>query len=504
MAIDPSIALSANSGGGNLLQTLAGATQLRGVQQQQQANIAASQAYKNATDPVTGQIDYNALTAALAQGPAAYNLPQIQGQINEARNSALNYDKGKLELAQKRTDLLSGGFGGLLAKGSFQPADVMGIASQGIRLGLFTPEEAIAFTSDMPTDPSQLQNWAKQKYVGFSTDAEKLKTLMPQIQTINTGGQQIITPINPLTGGVEGQQSVFNNTMAPGDANSLVPVFDPTTNTMRQVTKAQAAAMANGQMMPPGAAPSAVGGSGRYPGQPQPAPGGMPSASGTGLQAAPSLGASAAADVLGKGAGEAVVKLQDTASGAPDRIRFLQDMTSNLNHFESGPTSNWTAQAKALALQLAPGMAAQVGVDPQAVASKEEFTKYAAQLAMSSMKGMGSGTDSQLATTVSGNPHAELSKLGLQQIMQVMTGVERANLAKNAAWQAAGVQPQNYSKWEAAWNKDIDPRVFVTPEMSQPEVSKMYKALKPADQARFKTSLRTAIDAGIIPNPVGQ
>ncbi|MBI6660171.1 hypothetical protein YA0721_03785, partial [Pseudomonas carnis] len=245
MAIDPSIALSANSGGGNLLQTLSGATQLRGQMQQQRANVAASQAYKDATAP-DGTIDYGKLTAALSQGPAAYNLPQIQAQVNEARNSALNYDKGKLEMAQKRTDLLSGGFGGLLASGNITPEAVMKLAATGVKQNLYTADDAVNFLADMPSDPSQLTNWAKQKYVGFSTDADRLKTLMPQQQTINTGAQQVVSAFDPLTGAPTGQNTVFKNQMSPEAAAQPTQVFDPATGTMRNVTRQQFADLANG------------------------------------------------------------------------------------------------------------------------------------------------------------------------------------------------------------------------------------------------------------------
>lgn len=492
MAIDPSIALSANSGGGNLLQTLAGATQLRGVQQQQQANVAASQAYKNATDPVTGQIDYNALTAALSQGPAAYNLPQIQQQINEARNSAQSYDKGQLELAQKRTDLLSGGFGGLLAKGSFAPSDVMGIASQGIRLGLFTPEQAVAFTSDMPTDPGKLKDWAKQKYVGFSTDAERLKTLMPQTQVINTGGQQVITPIDPLTGGAMGQQTVFNNTMTPGDANSFVQVFDPSTGTMRNVTKAQAAAMANGQGAQPGYTPDTSGGS-LGTGRLQPTTSGAP-----GLQAAPALGSAEAAQVIGKGAAEGSLNLQKMADAAPQSIYQFQNMRAALPDIDTGPGTDWRNQAAAFATAISPELASKIGFDPQKVASYEEFKKYATQAAQATLAGLGEGTDSKLASAYAANPGTNLSKLGNQHLIDVLIAGQRATQAKNQAWQSSGLPAEQYNKFSTQWNREIDPRVFAAQDMDAAARYKMLDSLPKKDQEAFKQSWLKARSAGFV------
>jgi hypothetical protein len=489
MAIDPSIALSANSGGGNLLQTLAGATQLKGVRQQQQANIAASQAYKDATSP-DGTIDYGKLTAALSQGPAAYNLPQIQAQVNEARNSALNYDKGKLEMAQKRTDLLSGGFGGLLASGNITPQAVMQIASQGIRQGLFTPEDAVSFTSDMPTDPSQLQAWAKQKYVGFSTDADRLKTLMPQTQTINTGAQQVVSAFDPLTGAPTGQNTVFNNQMSPEAASQPTQVFDPASGTMRNVTRQQFADMAGGAQGQPGGMPRQGGdlGTGRL----------QPITQAPGLQAAPALGAQEAAQAIGKGAAEASLSLQAQADSAPQSIYQFQNMREKLADINTGPGTDWRNTAAAFVTGINPDIAAKIGIDPQKIASAEEFKKYATQATQATLAGLGEGTDLKLASAAAANPGTQLSKLGNQQLIDVLIAGQRAILAKNQAWQSSGLPPEQYNKFSTQWSRDIDPRVFVAQDMDQAARYKMFDSLPKRDQEAFKQSWVKARAAGYV------
>lgn len=489
MAIDPSIPLS-TSGNGNLLQTLMGATQLRGIQQQQQANVAASAAYKAATAP-DGTIDYGALTAALSQGPAAYNLPQIQAQINEARNSALNYDKGKLELAQKRTDLLSGGFGGLLASGNITPQAVMQIASQGIRQGLFTPEDAVSFTADMPTDPAQLQNWAKQKYVGFSTDADRLKTLMPQTQTINTGAQQIVSAFDPLTGAPTGQNTAFNNQMSPEAAAQPTQVFDPATGTMRNVTRQQFADMAGGGSG--GGAPAVQGqggglGTGRL----------QPITQAPGLQAAPALGAAEAAQTIGKGAAENSLSLQAQADAAPQSIYQFQNMREKLADINTGPGTDWRNTAAAFITGISPDIAAKIGIDPQKIASAEEFKKYATQATQATLAALGEGTDSKLASAAAANPGTQLSKLGNQQLIDVLIAGQRAIQAKNQAWQASGLPPEQFNKFSTTWNKEIDPRVFAAQDMDQAARYKMLDSLSPKEQAAFKASWVKARNAGYV------
>jgi hypothetical protein len=490
MAIDPSIAYGASQQP-NLLQTLGGVTALRGQIAQQQANLAASQAYKQATDPNTGQIDYGALTAALSQGPAAYNLPQIQAQVNEARNSALNFDKGKLELAQKRTDLLSGGFGGLLASGNVTPQAVQSIAINGIKSGLFTSDDAVNFMADMPTDPAQLQNWVKQKYVGFSTDADRLKTLMPQTQVINNGGSQQIMAIDPLTGQPR-LTGVVPNTLTPGQQVENVQVYDPATQTMRTITKAQQLQMQGDQggIAPTGAVPQSGGlGTGRI----NLAPTGAP-----GLQIAPALGAQAAAEVTGKGSADAALALQGAADAATPAIYQLQNMRGALTDINTGPNADWQGKAAALALQVSPEMAKKIGIDPQKVASLEEFKKYSTQLAQNLAAQLGQGTNEKLASAVAANPSAGLSKLGNQQIIDVLIATQRGIQAKNLAWQQSGLPPEQYNKFSTQFNKDIDPRVFAVRDMTPEQAYKMLDSLTPREQAEFKLSLGKARAQGLL------
>ena len=490
MAIDPSIAIGAQPQG--LLQTLGMATQLKGAMQQQQANIAASQAYKDATGP-DGTIDYGRLTAALSQGPAAYNLPQIQAQVNEARNSALNYDKGKLEIAQKRTDLLSAGFGSLLASGNITPTAVMQLGAQAVKLNLVTPEEAVQFTSDMPTDPSQLTNWVKQHYVGFSTDADRLKTLMPQMQTINTGAQQVVSAFDPLTGAPTGQNTVFNNQMSPEAAAQPTQVFDPASGTMRNVTRQQFADSANGvgQMQQGGIqqqGQSVPLGTGRL----------QPITQAPGLQAAPALGAQEAAQTIGKGAAEASLGLQRLADAAPQSIYQFQNMREKLADINTGPGTDWRNTAAAFVTGINPDIAAKIGIDPQKIANAEEFKKYATQATQATLASLGEGTDSKLASAAAANPGTQLSKLGNQQLIDVLIAGQRAILAKNQAWQNSGLPPEQYNKFSTQWSRDIDPRVFVAQDMDQAGRYKMLDSLPKRDQEAFKQSWLKARAAGYV------
>lgn len=500
MAIDASIA--AGQAAPNMLQSLMGATQLKGamlqqqqLQQQMGANKAISSAYQQATDPATGQVDQNKLLGLISQDPnAAYNLPQVQGQILEQRNKALEFDKNKFDLAMKQNTYFKNQFAPLANADTVSLEDLSRIGAGAVKDGLLPVEEIVRKMQGIPSDPEGRKQWVKNFYLQSLDNASQLEAMMPKTQVLNTGGQQQVLNIDPLTGRPTIAASL-QNSMDPNTATAPMQVFNPQTGAMENITRQQ---FANGSApgQPQGQMPSG-GGQGRYPGGAQ----GQPMQQPQTFQAGPSLGQAAAAETVGKGSAEGVLALQNQAESSPQRVYFLQDMMSNLPKFDSGPTADWTAKANALALQLAPGMAAKMGVDPQSVASKEEFAKFATNLAINSTSGLGAGTDSKLAAAVAGNPNASLSKLGNEQIMKVLIGTERATQAKNTAWQNAGVDPAQYGKWSAQWNKEIDPRVFVTPELTQEERSKMYNGLKPADQKRFLDSYRTAIDAGIIQRP---
>jgi len=511
MPIDPTIAVG--QAPQNFTQTLGNISQLKGqmlqqnqLTQQMGANQATSQAIQQSTDPTTGKIDTNKLSAIMSQDPrAAYNLLPTQNSILENQQKQIGIDSSQFDLAKKRSDYMQGAMGSLLSKPNISPDDFYTIAADAVKNGVIPADMAAKQLSSLPTDPTALREKAQQMLFQAQDTAGKLQMMMPQNNVMDLGGAKVATSTNAMTGQVT-PMAQFNNTMAPGDANSMVQVYNPQTQSMVMVTKAQAAQMANGggqgQQDPSTMGLPGTGANGRYPQQQQQPM--MPGIPGGGLSAGPSLGAGAAADVTAAGAAKNALSLQANAEGSPQRVMFLQNMAKELQNFNAGPAADWTAKAKALALQAFPGASVAAGIDPSTVASKEEFTKYATNLAMNSAAGLGGGTDSQLATAVSGNPHAELSSLGNAQIIQVLTGIERGVQAKNMAWQNSGVPPEQYGKWSAQWSKQVDPRVFVAPEMSQEDRAKMYNALKPADQERFMQSYRTAIQSGIIQRPTQQ
>ena len=499
MPIDPSIA--AGQPAPNLMQTLMGATQLKGQIMQQKSNMAMSQALQQSIDPATGQPDIQKAFGLIAQSPdAAYNLPAFQSQMLQNQNAQVQYDASKLKLAGDSIGFLSNGFGGLLASGNMTPGAVMAMASQGIKQGLFSPEEAVSFTSDMPTDPAQLSGWVKQKYVGFGQDSARLQSLMPQTQVINNGAGSNILAIDPMTGQPKGSSTFIPNTLTPGESAAPRQFFDPNTGTTREVPTAQWLQMQGqaptGAVGQPGAPGSDLG-TGRI--QPRGGAPGMAPQGAPGLQTAPAIGSQTAAETLAKGSADNVLALQAQADAAPQAVYQLQNMRTALKDFTPGPTADWASQAKALALQVSPDIAKKFGgIDPQNVASQEEFHKYATNLAQGMSQTLGAGSDAKLASAVAGNPNTSLTKLGNEQIIQVLIANQRALQAKNLAFQNSGLPPEKFNQFSSDFNKQIDPRVFAAQDMDRDHMTKMMDGLSPREQEAFKKSYNLARYNGLI------
>lgn len=510
MAIDASIALGQAPQAP--LQFAQGLVGLKGQQLQQNAltqqigaNQATSQAMQQAYDPVTGQLDYNKLTALMSQDPrAAYNLLPTQNAILENQQKAQGLNTSRFDLAQKQNTFWTGQLGGLANKPDLSMQDLVGAAALAVRQNLAQPDEIVRELQNAPTEPAQLRQFVQQKLQQSMINAGQFQGALPQNSQVNTGNQISFVSTDPITGRPTVQGNIQNQ-MSPGEANSPVAGVGPD-GTPFNITKQQFANQANG-MQPSQVQPVSTfglpgtGSNGRYPSAPQ-GQQGPPSV--PGVQTGLSPVDQAAAGVLGQGAAQGIQALQQQATAAQQAVYQFQNMRSALADINTGPGTDWRNNAAAFATGLAPGISQAIGIDPQKIASQEEFHKYATQATQATLAGLGNGTDSMLASAVAANPGTQLSKLGNQQILDVLQAGQQGLIAKNQAWQSANLPPSQFNKWSTQWTKDIDPRVFVVQNMDQPAAAKMFNSLKPAEQVQFKQSLRTAIQRGIVPNPAAQ
>lgn len=489
MAIDPNIALQAgapNHSMGNAMNMLQAAMAFKGaqlnqnaLQQQITANQAASEAYKQATDPQTGRVDYNKLTALLANSPAAYNLPQIQAQIATQQNQQLENQSKQFELAQKQVNWMKSGLAPMLNKQDLTSQDVLRFAATGIQHGLLTPEQVATELQSMPNDPGQLREWVKGHYIQSLNSEAQLQAIMPQIQMVNTGPAQAMVNTNPLAGGVGQVQASFQNGMAPGEAATPVQAYDPNTGAPVLITKGQFAGQAG--------TPQAGGmGDGRYPG------GGSTSglgAGGIGVQSGPAIGQQAGAEVMAKGGAERFNRLQEDASNVQTTVQGYDRALEALDALgKSGPAVDNMQHVSAILESI--GM--PVSADQNA--NWQSLKKYLANAASSAASAAGySGSDARMSSFAAGQPDpTKMNPQALREAIQYVKAQQIGVLAKQSAAQAFldsnGGDVSKFSTWETKWNKAYSPDAMYLRSLPEGERGQFYNSLPPAKQKALRES----------------
>jgi len=512
MPLDPSIALDVQPI--NPLQSLAQGSQVansllqaRGQMQQQQANMATSQAIKGATDPTTGQVDYGKAMAAMAQGPAAYNLPQFAQSVNAQQIQQQQLQQAKISQALQQQTAFRTRLGGIMTNPAFGKSDISGPVIQSavdsVNEGSLTPQQAAQELGNMPTDPQGQAQWLKAHYVSALSGEAQLKALLPQMSTINSGGQTNIVATDPMTG----QPTVtgaIGNTLSPAEAAQRVPTFQGgQPGTVPLGSLGGAPGPGAGGTPNPAASPF---GTGRYPGaggmNPQQSNQGatpVPGQGGAFLPSGPPMGAEAAANATGAGAGNALVADQNFVNGSAGRVYQLQQGLAGLQNSSTGKGTDWINTVKSY-LQTA----GAPGIDPNKIASYDEANKYLTQYALNQANGFGATTDSKLATTLGGNASTSISNLAAQDVVKANIGLERMKQAQVNAFNTSGQPPQNYQQFSSQWNSTVDPRTFIWDQLDPTKRASIAAGMSPAQKTAFGNQYNYAVQQGWVPDPRSQ
>lgn len=506
MAIDPSIPLGANANAGGIdiasaLGTANAAQQLKSNRAQLQANQVFSQAYREATDPATGQVDYGKLQALATQGGAGAFLPDFMAKITTQQNQQLEAKTKQLDLALKQQTDIRSRLGSLLTVPGVGQRDVAKDIStqlvEAAKQGTLPPEQALQYLQSVPKNPAEQQQWLKQHFLSSLDGEAKIKAMFPQTQVINTGGQQQIVNIDPMTGQPTLAGSV-QNTLSPEAATSPVATVGPD-GTPMAITRQQFAQQAGGGTAPQGY-------DGRYPGGGggQPTQGAMPGIPGvqTGLSPAEQAAQATGAGTAAKGSAEAAQQLATMAADAPVRIGYLKDAAAALNGIQTGPGTDWRNQFMS-ALNSAPGLGEVLkaaGVtDPQNIKNYDEFKKIMVNYSSGVSAASGTGTDSRLNAALTGNANPQISKLANQDIITKTMAAEQYRQAQNYAFQNSGVPPQDFNKWQSQWNKAVDPAAFAFANMDAEQQAAFIDRQKKAGKLNdFKKQFVGLVKAGYI------
>lgn len=502
MPLDPSIPLQIQQQPSPLqqiqapVQTAQGLLALRQNQMQLGANQAISQAYSQSINP-DGSVDFNKLQSLAAQNGAGAFLPQFMGQIAQQRNSQLQYDTGKLELALKQQQGIRGMIGSLAVDPQLGKTDmstkIAGQISDAVQSGLLPMDQAIREIQGIPSDPAAQAGWVQNHLINSLSGEAKIRAVMPQISTVNTGGQTNIVATNPLTGAPTITGSI-GNTLTPGEAATRIQAVGP-----------------NGTpgTVPLGSTvPGAQGGyTGRYSQGGGASPDGAPAGFvPTGLSPA----AQSASVAQGASSNTAAQTIHDAAADAPMRINLLENardaLTGNLDKngqpLDTGPGAAWRNEAKSFINSLSPDVAKQLGWTGE-VKNFDEFKKILTNYASSISGSLGTGTDARLNAAVTGNANPNISNLANQDILAKTIAAEKMRAAQDYAFQNSGLTTDKFNQWQSQWNRAVNPDAFVFASMNPQQQQAFLSRQSPQQLQKFKADLGNLVRSGVL-QPPGQ
>jgi hypothetical protein len=496
------------------------------------AQSVIGQAAQQAFNPQTGQMDYQRFQQIISANPmAGFLAPQFLQQMSTLEQSRLQVQGAQAQLGMVRLNNLSTALQGLLVNPNPTREQVLQTVTQLLALPPeqrpFSAEVAAAQLAQMPSDPQQIRPWLMRMMASTQQGIEGLQRFLPQPSMVGAGGQVVGVDTNPLSpsyGRPSGPTVAVTPT--PAELNQLTPNVGPNGETL-VTPRVGVAPMVDGQQRPlvPGGGPAVGGapgtaggargpaplpngqspfGTGRYPGQQgagrATVPPGAPPGS---VVAQMPPGAPEAMAATGVTSAQAASRLVAQADRVPEMRAALQNLDQLVGQFVPGPTADWSRVGQATWNQMMQSLglpAAQIR--PDAVASQEEFAKQAMQLAQQQFAALGgTGTDTQLASTIATSPNPALSLGGNRGIIALLRGNLDALEAKNKAWgewQARGNGPETYQQFERTFNAGFNPRVFQFQYLDAEGRRRMTQAMSRTDQQQFQTDTLNAVANGWI------
>lgn len=433
---------------------------------------------------------FQAIQGAINQNKL-FPLQQQQAQLaNQA--AQLGIDTNQQALRQKQVESANTYLGSVFASNpNATPADAIKAITAGAKAGVIPADLAATYTSQIPTDANEFKNFTGQ-IVAQGLSPESRGTLQfgtPQM--VQTGQTQ--TPMTvSATQGAKQIGAPIANQITPAELASPVTVFNPQTQANETITKAQFLARTNGGglpesmtgQLPSNNAPTSGFGSGRMR---------NPTA---GVQSTPALGATEAASAKAANSVKMGTELTQEALKAPELKAAYANMADALKGFTPGPGSQWTKETTSFLNKFMPDVMARNGLqfDPKTIASQEEFNKLANTIALQ----QGAQSDMHLNIASGANPNSQMSKLGIQNVLNILQGNEDAKIIKSKAWQdwAKTHGDQSFGEFSADFNQKFDPRVMQFEHMDKAGRTQILSDMSPKDKAAFAGKLRYAQSQG--------
>lgn len=487
--VDTSIYQNAAPAPVNPLATMGQVSQLVGSMNQNKLFMqefagrqAMGEAITAATNPITGETDWDKFMGILSQDPrGARMLPEASAAQVARQKSELEIRTSAQALAQKEYFAANGALGALASLKAPTPADAYLAIADLYKSQAISGNAAAQWLDAIPADPGQLTEFLKQAQLRALAPAER----KPATTVVGAGGTQELVQTGP-TGDITRVGSI-PVTMSPSEAAEPVEIFDTGTNQRRKIPKSLFAR----QTMAAGAPPAGGGA----------VPGAAPAvAGGPGVAAGPALGAEAAATEAGQAAAKAMNEMYAEVGGSGARMYNLQKALEVIGKTATGPGTESRQYIQSLLLAL-PGVRS-IDIEPlnalkDDVKYFDEARKLLERNAQDQMAKMGAGTEAKLASAVTSNASVKMSQLAAKDVIRMDIGLLRYRQAQAMAWESSASRPEEFNGWAATWNRTVDPRAFLWDMMTEPEKKAQLKAMPAKEKNRLLQTIQWAQTNGI-------
>jgi hypothetical protein len=452
----------------------------------------------NVDTSIYPRANQNSLIEGLGQVQALKNAA-VQNQLlqTEAQRAGVGLSQDKINLAHQQFGQLSSFLGSLAQDPRIStdagPGLLKQATAQAVQQGWITPDIANSEIANMPTDPAQIPQYLQSLNTRIQDAAGQFSKIYGEPTTISNGSQTLPVTASPITG-IRPIAAPITQTLSPESRATLVPG----TNAQGQPTLTPAATILQGS----GLNPMTV--------QPQTAPNGpvnrlVPFDQNN---PAPVQSAQGGSVAMGPPAGQVEAQTQ-AAKVSSDK--YSADAAAQTNYQQSIlPIEQAYKSVKALGTTgVGPGseelnqmksFLVTVGfMNPtENLKDFDEANKYLTQMARST--GF-TGSDAQLAAAQQASPSMKTSNGAALAVLQKAASLARMQNAQVRAFEASGQGPEKYSKWATNWNSSQNPVAYAFDMMTPEDRLAYVKTLKDADLAKFKASLKTATDLGLVTPP---
>jgi hypothetical protein len=529
------------------------------------AKQATAEAYRQAVDPATGQLDPGKFNALVSQGPAAWNAGPAMQQAGQAQGAQAQAQNVQTAGHIARLTYMQGAMTDLLQNPNTTMTDVVDRIHQIAKTNIVTPDEANAMAVDAQSFQGNPHDWLLNHSVANQSATDQLKSQVGGIERVDQGGVTTFNRIQPAvaTSGAPQGGPVVPMGPHPDTMTDIVSLHVPG-QPDQQMTRAQAITALRGNpalaplntdwlnappavARPPGgtggpatttAAPPAT----RTPvtATPLPSPA-TPAAAAfqptaaradaagtaTATPGAPQYGSQGAPGQLATRETQATtganLAQQMEIQGQDAATKIQPQLAGMLAEIQGAGTSGVTSTVVGRVRQLA----IAAGLTPPAIditnqqAAQEALGKLFAQYEAQQLGSLGSSpSDSRQNLAAAGSPSLFNTPEGNRQIIRNLQGNNDALDTMYRSWmgsQTRATNPGNYAAWRSAFTAPVasgplagarfDPTVFAVNRMSPDEqrtyLTNLQKA-SPSDFAQLRKNWELGLKEGWVKPLSGQ